>query len=508
MACFLGFCKTKAVNEKIRGFKYRYFRPHKNTQRTIKPFLLFPLIFSYRYAFTYLPIGYNQRRCLGKYLRGNKMIAKTTHIEDTKKLLGMLPTIQADVPEFIYIATNNARCGKADVTIKEGDHVNFGQVIGMRHAPYFDQPIHATVSGTFLGYEKHYHRSGKLVDFMKFQNDFKDTVDPSIKDRTDEEIASLTKEQITEILKNCASVGLGGSSFPTYVKFQTDKKIDTILIDGIECEPYITADHRLMLEMSDEIIKGIKLLEQAFSCHDARLCLKKKYHDLIALYTELFKREKSSGITLAPVGNFYPQGWEVAMIKSATGIIVESGHLPSEYGIINFNVSTVVGIYEAVKHNKPVAERYISVSGDGIVSPSNFRVRVGTPVKSLIAMCGGYKDPEKDKVFILGGPMMGASVPSDDVIVTKTVTSVLVFNAEQPKVEPCIRCGSCVLSCPVHLEPVQIMNAMKVMPVDKERVKALNPLKCIECGLCSYCCTSKIPLLDYVRRAKIIAKLP
>jgi len=436
------------------------------------------------------------------------MIAAAKHIEDTKKLLGMLPTIHLAVPEELFIATNNARCNGSEIFIKEGDHVNCCQLIGIRHAPFFDQPIHATCSGTFLGYEEHYHRSGKLVKFMKFHNDFKDTMDPSVHERSDEEIAKLTKDDITKILKDCASVGLGGSSFPTYIKMQTKNPIKHILINGIECEPYITSDHRLMLEDSEEVIKGIKILQQAFGCSDAKLCVKGKYKDLRELYDVLLRREKDSGITLCPVGNFFPQGWEIAMIRAATGIDVPSGHLPSEFGVVNFNVSTVVGIYQAVKFNMPVFERNISVTGDGVLMPSNFRVRVGTPIKSLIERSGGYKDPDKPKVFILGGPMMGASLPSDDCIITKTVTSVLVFNAEKHVVEPCIRCGSCVLSCPAHLQPVAIMNAMKVTPVEKERVKALDPLKCIECGLCTYSCTSKIPVLDFVRRAKIIAKLP
>ena len=176
------------------------------------------------------------------------MISKTTHIKDTKNLVGSLPAVRYTEPKFLYIAMANARCPKADLYIKEGDHVNSCQVIGMRHGPFFEQPIHATCSGTFVGMEKHYHRNGKLTDFIKIENDFKDTLDPSVKQRTPEEIAALTKEDMTEILKNCALVGLGGSSFPTYIKFQTDKKIDQILINGIECEPYITADHRLMLE--------------------------------------------------------------------------------------------------------------------------------------------------------------------------------------------------------------------------------------------------------------------
>lgn len=433
------------------------------------------------------------------------MISKTVKIHDTKNLVGSLPAIRYVEPQYLYIATSNARCGKADIYIKEGDHVNSCQVIGMRHGPFFDQPIHATCSGTFVGYEKHYHRNGKLTDFIKIENDHLDTLDPSVKQRTPEEIAKLTKEDMTQILKDCAMVGLGGSSFPTYVKFQTDKPINMILINGIECEPYITADHRLMLEFPYRIMDAIKYTMQAFNCKHAKICIKSKYHDIKALYTQLLKEYEGSGIELCCVGNFYPQGWEVAMIKSATGIQLKPGELPSNRGIINFNVSTMVGIYKAIKYNMPVIKRFITVTGDGIKYPKNFRVRVGTAINDLIPLCGGYKNPEKEKVFILGGPMMGASVPSDDTIATKTVTSIIVLDKIEYKEEPCVRCGSCVLSCPVHLEPVQIMNAVKTL--DKERIKMLNPLKCIECGICSYTCTSKIPVTDYIRKAKLMAKL-
>lgn len=435
------------------------------------------------------------------------MIKKTIHIQDSLKLLESLPTSDAPVPEYLYIATDNGRCPKSDTFIKEGDRVKIGQLIGVRHGGFFDQNIHATCSGTFVGFEKHYHRSGKSVKFIKIQNDFKDEVDPSVKDRSDEEIASLTKDDMTEIIKNCSSVGLGGSSFPTYIKFQTKEKINTILINGIECEPYINADHRAMLEEPSKIIAGIKLLQQAFDCKDAKICIKCTYEDIALVLEEELKKHEGEGISLCKVKNYYPQGWEVAMIKQATGIQVETGKLPASYGVINFNVSTVLGIYDAIKHNKPVAERRVTVTGDGIKHPSNFVVRVGTPVKYLIDQCGGYVDNGIDKVIILGGPMMGAAAPNDDCICTKTVTSIIVMNKKKYQEEPCIRCGSCILSCPVGLKPVEIMNTMKSMPVDKEKVKFLNPLKCIECGLCSYSCTSKIPVTDYIKRAKVIARL-
>ena len=435
------------------------------------------------------------------------MIAKTRKIHDTKNLTGDLPAIRYTNPKYVYLATNNARCPTAEVFIKEGDHVNICQVIGMRHGPFFDQPIHATISGTFVGFEKHYHRNGKLTEFIKLENDFLDTLDESAYIRTPEEIEELVndKEKMTELMKNCAMVGLGGSSFPTYIKFKTDKPINLILINGIECEPYITADHRLMMEFPYRILDALQFVMKTFKCKHAKICIKSKYKDIKKVYDEVLKEYKDSGIELCCVGNYYPQGWEVEMIKSATGIQLNPGELPSNRGIMNFNVSTMVGIYKAVKYNMPVVKRFITITGDGIKYPKNFRVRVGTAVKDLIPMCGGYVNPEKEKVFILGGPMMGASVPNDDVIITKTVTSIIVLDKINEKEEPCVRCGSCVLSCPVHLEPVQIMNAVKTL--DKERIKALNPLKCIECGLCAYSCTSKIQVTDYIRKAKMIAKL-
>ena len=434
------------------------------------------------------------------------MIAKTTHIKDTKNLVGSLPAVRYTEPQYLYIAMANARCPNAELYIKEGDHVNSCQVIGMRHAGFFDQPIHATCSGTFVGLEKHYHRNGKLTDFIKIENDFKDTIDPSVKQRTPEEIAALTKEDMTEIVKNCALVGLGGSSFPTYIKFQTNKPIDVILVNGIECEPYITADHRLMLEYPYRIIDAIKYAMQAFKCNKAKICIKSKYKDIKQVYEQILKEYENSGIELCCVGNYYPQGWEVAMIKEATGIVLKPGELPSNRGIMNFNVSTMVGLYKAIKYNMPVIKRFITITGDGIKNPMNFRVRVGTSVRDLLSQyCGGYIHPEKDKVFIIGGPMMGNSVPSDDIIITKTVTSIIILDKETQVEQPCVRCGSCVLSCPVHLEPVQIMNAVKSL--DKERIKMLNPLRCIECGLCTYSCTSKIQVTDYIRRAKVFAKL-
>lgn len=431
------------------------------------------------------------------------MISKTKTIVKNHDSTGAIKSSNLLDPEFIYLATANARCPNYELYVKEGDNVDLYQVIGMRHAAFFDQPIHSTVSGEYIGLEKHYHRNGKLVDFIKIKNDKKYTVHESIQERSDEEIKKLTRENASEILKNTAMVGLGGSSFPTYVKFQTKDKINVILINGVECEPFINADNNIMWEESYKISKGMEYLCDIFECDKAILCVKKMKKTLIKHYEGIFK--ENPRLSVKGIGNFYPQGWEVAMIKSATGIELKPGELPSKHGIMDFNVTSVVGIYTSLKENKPIVIRDITVSGDGIKNPQNFKVRIGTPVKDIIEQCGGYVHEELPKVFILGGPMMGASLPNDDCIATKTVTSIIVLNEQKYKEEPCIRCGSCVLSCPVGLEPVQIMNAVKAL--DKERIKYLSPLKCIECGLCTYSCTSKIKVLDYVRRAKLISKL-
>lgn len=431
------------------------------------------------------------------------MIAKTRTIVKKHDSTGAVQSTNFLDPEYIFLATANARCPNFEIYIKEGDHVDLYQVIGIRHGAFFDQPIHATVSGEYVGLEKHYHRNGKLTDFMKIKNDKKYTVHNSVKERNDDEIKKLSREQAMEILKDNAMVGLGGSSFPTYVKFQTKDKIDLILINGVECEPFINADNNVMWEEKDKLTKGMEYLCDIFECSRCVLCVKKMKKTLIKHYEEVFASHPR--LEIKGIGNFYPQGWEVAMIKSATGIELKPGELPTKRGIIDFNVTSVVGIYTALKENKPIIIRDITVSGDGIRNPQNFKVRVGTPVKEIIEKCGGYLNEELPKVFILGGPMMGASLPNDDCIATKTVTSIIVLNEKNYKEEPCVRCGSCVLSCPTGLEPVQIMNAVKSL--DKERIKYLNPSRCIECGLCTYSCTSKIKVLDYVRRAKLISKL-
>ena len=433
------------------------------------------------------------------------MIAKTKTIGKVKYLLPHRPLEEAPAPSIVYLAVEHTRAPKGDVFVKEGDHVNFCQKVGMRHGPFFEQPIFSTVSGTVLGIEKHCLYSGKQVNFIKIQNDFKDTLDPAAVERTPEEVNALTKDELVKLAADFALVGLGGSGFPTSVKLATKEPIKHILINGIECEPYLSADQLFMMNYAEDMIHGTALLMKMYDCHDARICVKAIHPEIIEhLNAEIARLYPGSGMVVAPMKNFYPQGWEVSMIKTALGIEVKPGTLPPQYGIMNVNVATAASLYWAARFNRPTVERYVSFNGDGIAEPKDFLVRLGTPVTDLIPLVGGYTE-ESGLRMVVGGPMMGIAVPNDDVIITETVTSFLIMKEHGKAEAPCIRCGSCVLSCPAHLEPVLIMEAVKSN--DRDRIKALKPLTCVECGLCTYSCTSGIRVTDFIRRAKLLAKL-
>lgn len=425
------------------------------------------------------------------------MIAKTKQIVGAVSTVS-LPTLRYLEPDFVYLAVTNARCAEAEVFVKVGDDVKVGQKIGLRKGPFFEQPIHSTVSGEVTGSVKKFHRSGKLTEFIQIKNDKKDRWISPEKERTPEEIDALTLEDYAAITKDVSLVGLGGSSFPTYIKFQTKDPIHTILINGVECEPYISSDHRMMLEHPRRVILGASYAMKAFKAQKALICIKQKYQDLYDCLTAELTRHNLN-IEVVRVGNYYPQGWEIEMIKSAMGIKVPAGVLPAKLGLMVFNVSTTVGLYRAIRYNQPVIKRNFTLSGDGIMIPQNIRLRIGTSLKELIDVCGGYKG-EENKVLIMGGPMMGANLVRDDAVITKTCTSTIVLNEQKQVEEPCVRCASCVYSCPAGLQPVEIMQAVKNK--DKNAVAKLNIKACILCGMCSYTCTSKIHLTDYCRKAK------
>jgi len=430
------------------------------------------------------------------------MIAKTRYIPDGKKELKSLPIDHYLDAEYLYYPVTSARCPEGETCVVGGQFVKVGEVIGTRKGSFFEQPIHSTVSGEVVGHEQHIDQSGKLVDCLIIKNDKKYELHPDIVERTDAEIDALSKEEFIEIVKEAGLVGLGGSAFPTYIKLQTENKVDIVFANGVECEPYLIADYGLMIHEPSKVIQGLIYTMKASGAKKGIIAIKEKYSEIEERLNFCLKQYIDYDIEVVKVGNYYPQGWELEMIKNASGINIPQGQILSKYGVLNFNVSTLASVYEAVKHRLPVMERLFSISGNGVHN-KNFRARIGTLVPELIKLAGGYKDLDKDKVLILGGPMMGTNVTQDNIVMTHTTTSLIVNNAEVYVEEPCIHCASCVYSCPVDIQPTQIMNAYKMR--DTDMINTLEVNKCIECGLCSYVCPSKIHLTDYMRLAKRFA---
>lgn len=428
------------------------------------------------------------------------MIGKARKIRDYKNLTKELPTLRYVDPERVYINLDTSRCKECGLSVAKGAYVKVGQIIGERQGGFFTQPVYSTVSGHVEGIVKKMDPTGEEKDFVVIKNDYKDTYDPSITDRPDSVIEAMTKKDIIDVIKEKALIGLGGSGFPTYVKLGSNEDIHTVVINAVECEPYLSSDYRLIKDRPEQIFNGLKYLMHASGAKKGVIAVKKTKTDLIEVLEKELARFKDLDITIAKLKDYYPQGWEVEVFKNALGVKIPAGQLPMKYGLLMFNVSTTQSVYEAIKHNLPITKRYVTVNGDAIKFPQSIRVRVGTSVKDLIRLSDGYKEDADEVEIVMGGPMMGTAVPTDDVVVTPLTTSVLVFKTKEYKEEPCVRCASCVINCPVDIQPAQIMNAVKRN--DKQAAETLDAKKCIECGLCSYVCTSKIEVTDYVRQAK------
>ena len=432
------------------------------------------------------------------------MIEKTRKIPDGKAQRKDWDIVEYREPKYLYFPTADLRCPKGEACVVDGQHVKVGELIGTRHGAFFQQPIHSTVSGKVIGVEKKLHGSGDMVDCLVVENDFKYELHEDCRPRTDEEINDLTKDEFIKIIENSGLAGLGGSGFPTYIKFKTDNKIDYVLANGVECEPFVISDYQIMKHKPERVIQGLMYSMKAMDAPNGIIVIKNKYPELKESFENALRElDPMPNIKVVLTKDYYPAGWEIEVIKKATKIKVPIGKLTSDYGVLVLNVTTLYGIYRAVKRRMPITERYFSVCGNGIKNPTNFNVRIGTSVHDLIEMAGGYKD-DKPKVLIVGGPMMGTNLQSDNFFVSKTTTNLIVFNEEEYKEEPCIHCASCVYSCPADLKPAQILQAYKIR--DKEALEHSGVSKCIECGMCSYTCPAKIHLTETMRQAKRFLK--
>lgn len=389
----------------------------------------------------------------------------------------------------------------AKIIVKRGDLVKVGQVVA-QSAGFVSTNIHSSVSGKVMKIDEVADSSGYKKSAIVINVDG-DEWDESI-DRSTELVTEtdLDAKAITDRILASGIVGLGGATFPTHVKLMPPPgtKAEVLLINGVECEPYLTADHRLMLEKGDELLVGIHLLMKGLNVNRAVIGIENNKPDAIKHLKGLIKKYK--GIEICPLKVQYPQGGEKQLIKAVIGREVPSGALPISVGAVVNNVGTALAVYEAVMKNKPLVERIVTVTGKSISKPGNFLVRVGTPVSQLIDASGGL--PEDTAKVISGGPMMGKAVSNIDTPVTKGTSGILLIKDEEAHRKPmqnCIRCGRCVTACPMGLEPFLLMTLSEKKIWDKTEEERV--MDCIECGSCSYSCPANRPLLDHIRYGKM-----
>ena len=392
-------------------------------------------------------------------------------------------------PQKIYIPLENKSGIKYKKLVNVGDYVFKGQVVAINES--IDFPIHSSVSGYVVENESNELNTGKKVECISIENDFKE----KYKDKLGsiKEISNYSKEEFIELLKTSEITGLGGSDFPTFLKYNTDSKINCLLVNGVECEPYISCDKVVMSKYMEKILEAVDAILEIMKIKKAYIVVKSSNIESQKVINKYINTYPNIKLALMP--DMYPAGWE----RNVVEVVLHKKYdkYPVEVGAIVSNVSTIYAIYEMLKYNTPLTERIITITGTGIRKPSNIKVKIGTKLSEIIENIEGYKDIKKP-IFIAGGPMMGSSLPSDNLIVTKDLNCVLVIDDIELTNYPCIKCGKCTNVCPVHLLPVMIMNNIG----NEKKLKELMPQRCIECGLCSYICPSKIEVREYVRIAK------
>lgn len=418
----------------------------------------------------------------------------------SNKLSAACPVQGVPLPPEVIIPLGQHIGAPAKAIVKAGDKVKAGQCIA-EAGGFVSAPVHSSVSGTVKKVDLFTDASGykrPAVQIAVEGDEWEESVD-----RSDTLVTSIdcTPEEVIARIRQAGVVGMGGATFPLHVKLSVPpgKKAEILVVNAAECEPYLTCDHRLMLERPDEIVTGIRLLMHALKVSRAAVGVEANKPDAV----DTLRKAAAAypGIEVVALKTKYPQGGEKQLIKALTGREVPSGALPVDVGAVPANVGTTLAVYEAVQKNKPLIERVMTVTGPSVAHPGNFKVRVGTPLEWVIAQAGGI--PEDTGKIISGGPMMGRALVSAAVPVTKGTSGVLLLPQELAVRAPetaCIRCARCVSVCPMGLEPYLLSKLAAAGRFDEAESRHVTD--CIECGSCSYVCPSARQLLDFIRLGK------
>ncbi len=415
---------------------------------------------------------------MSKKLQGHKNLTKH------KKVIEFSPKIIA-LPLF------HCGCADYDLLVKEGDIVKVGTLIGYRLGKLY-VPFYSSVSGKVLRVEKIIASDLKKYDHLIIENDFKDTKELPFKSI---DVDSASKEELIEFTKNAGIVGCGGAGFPSYIKYQADN-IETIVVNAIECEPYITADYVSSNQLFDEFVVGIKAAIKMSGAKRVIVCFKNyrltNNKSVIDLYSSIAKE-----VEVKFMQDLYPMGWERTLILKL--FKQRYNRLPSELGYLVNNITTIIALGQAIKYGHGIVKKIVTIGGDGINEPCNVLVPVGTQAKDIIEKLGGYNFEEG--FIISGGPMMGKAIINDQFAVTSYSNGITVLKKKKhPDTLACLRCGRCSQYCPAGLQPVKIAQAASLK--DKQMILRHKASDCVECGTCTFVCPSKIEVTENVRRAK------
>ncbi len=416
------------------------------------------------------------------------------HPEEHKELSEHADLVRFPDPKTAVFPMSMHLGAPATPCVAVGDYVKVGQKLGEPSA-FISAPVHSSISGTVIAIEDRLHATRGTCLSVVVESDGRNEVHESVQGH---DLDSLTPDEIVEIVRNAGIVGMGGAGFPTAVKLKPNKPIDAVILNGCECEPYLTADYKVLLHFADDVIFGLQAMLKAVNAPKGVIVIEDNKPDAVALLEE--KTAGMDNIEVVAAKTKYPQGAEKMLIKRVTGKMVPSGGLPADVGCVVANVSTTKAVADAIRTGMPLVERVASITGEHIAKPGNFIVKIGTNVQDMIDCCGGITGT--DVTVKAGGPMMGFVQKDLNVPIMKGSNGIIAVDTDYSEPVECIKCGRCADVCPMELKPLYFAKLMS----DPQALKDRNIMDCMECRCCEYICSSKIPLVSIIKAGKLAVR--